>query len=111
MPGRGHRADFEGIVSNRKPVDNLQPCLSDQVHWWIIDGADGPTSLGICRHCRQTRRFENSVIPETVTAWYNSRRAIDFREDDKDYYDQETLQENGETLPDPASPVGQVSPG
>ena len=83
------------------------PCLSDQVHWWIIDGADGPTSLGICRHCRQTRRFENSLMPDTVTAWYHSRSAVDFREDDKDYNDQE----DGETLPDPAYPVGQVSPG
>ena len=50
-------------------------------------------------------------MPDTVTAWYHSRSAVDFREDDKDYYDQDTVEENGETLPDPASPVGQVSLG
>ena len=50
-------------------------------------------------------------MPDTVTAWYHSRSAVDFREDDKDYYDQETLQEDGANLPDPASPAGQVSPG
>lgn len=29
------------------------------VHWWVIPTAAGPTSIGKCKRCRETRVFFN----------------------------------------------------
>ena len=31
-------------------------------HHWIIEPANGPTSRGICRNCRQSKWFNNSIV-------------------------------------------------
>ncbi len=36
-------------------------------HHWIIETANGPTSQGKCRLCREVREFSNSV--ETWGGW------------------------------------------
>ena len=30
-------------------------------HHWMIEPANGPTSIGICRNCREIKEFTNSV--------------------------------------------------
>ena len=30
-------------------------------HYWIIETANGPVSLGMCRLCHETREFKNSI--------------------------------------------------
>lgn len=39
-------------------------------HHWLIQAADGPVSVGICRICGETREFQNYV--ETA-AWGDTR--------------------------------------
>ena len=29
-------------------------------HYWIIEGAKGPTSRGVCKYCGEEREFQNS---------------------------------------------------
>ena len=44
----------ETMLQQRLPV---QTCA----HHWMIQPADGPTSLGMCRFCREVRKFKNSI--------------------------------------------------
>lgn len=30
-------------------------------HYWMIQTADGPVSLGVCKHCLESREFKNSI--------------------------------------------------
>ncbi len=30
-------------------------------HHWVIQPADGPVSLGVCKFCRETREFRNYI--------------------------------------------------
>ena len=39
-------------------------------HHWLIQAADGPTSVGVCRICGETKDFKNYV--ETAT-WGDTR--------------------------------------
>ena len=32
------------------------------VHYWLIEGARGPTSRGICKYCGVTQEFRNSFF-------------------------------------------------
>ena len=34
------------------------------VHHWMIAVADGPLSDGICKHCKITKAFRNSIFME-----------------------------------------------
>jgi len=38
----------------RAPVETCR-------HHWMIPPAEGPTSVGVCRLCHETREFKNSV--------------------------------------------------
>jgi len=31
------------------------------IHHWEIAAAEGPISVGVCRRCRETREFSNSI--------------------------------------------------
>ena len=31
-------------------------------HWWLIETAQGPTSVGVCQLCQETREFKNSIL-------------------------------------------------
>jgi hypothetical protein len=31
------------------------------LHYWLIESADGPTSMGVCKHCGAEREFFNSL--------------------------------------------------
>ena len=31
-------------------------------HHWVIEPADGPISLGVCRKCSESREFRNSIV-------------------------------------------------
>ena len=33
----------------------------EHVHYWIIKTADGPTSMGRCKTCGESREFKNFV--------------------------------------------------
>lgn len=32
----------------------------ERAHWWLIDRAAGPTSLGVCKTCGEERSFDNA---------------------------------------------------
>jgi hypothetical protein len=56
------------------PTDNRSqeaPPESEELFWlhrcqhhWVLEPADGPTSVGICKHCGAQREFSNN--PEAV---------------------------------------------
>ena len=31
-------------------------------HHWVIEPANGPISLGVCRKCSESREFRNSIV-------------------------------------------------
>jgi len=35
--------------------------MAECIHHWTIARAEGPTSVGRCRRCKETRLFENSI--------------------------------------------------
>ena len=37
------------------------PLSSTGAHWWLIEPANGPESIGRCRFCHKERLFPNSV--------------------------------------------------
>ena len=37
------------------------PVTQTCCHHWIIQTADGPVSLGVCKNCFETREFQNSI--------------------------------------------------
>ena len=44
--------------------------MTECVHHWEIETADGPISKGRCRRCKATREFENSIN----TSVYNGKK-------------------------------------
>ena len=34
----------------------------DCIHHWEIAAANGPSSVGICKHCLESKEFDNSVF-------------------------------------------------
>ena len=47
-------------------------------HHWIIQPAESPVSLGVCRLCLEEKEFHNAIYPEHTKA--SSRLAADFDE-------------------------------
>ena len=39
---------------------------SDCAHHWAISSPNGPTSLGSCKRCGETKEFKNSI---KITSW------------------------------------------
>ena len=37
------------------------PVTQTCCHHWMIQNADGPISLGVCKNCSETREFKNSI--------------------------------------------------
>ena len=37
------------------------PATQTCCHHWIIQTADGPVSLGVCKNCFETKEFKNSI--------------------------------------------------
>ena len=37
------------------------PVTQSCCHHWVIQTADGPVSLGVCKNCFETREFKNSI--------------------------------------------------
>tara|TARA_R110000751_G_scaffold173473_3_gene279947 strand:+ start:1076 stop:1291 length:216 start_codon:yes stop_codon:yes gene_type:complete len=35
-------------------------------HHWVIATANGPTSMGKCKRCKETKRFDNSIGYDTA---------------------------------------------
>ena len=54
------------VVPVQEVPEGSQVCR----HHWLIQAADGPTSVGVCRICGETRDFKNYV--ETAT-WGDAR--------------------------------------
>jgi hypothetical protein len=53
------------VMSNRNSIaldkpEDKQECK----HYWVIEGARGPTSRGVCKFCGKEQEFQNS--------WYDS---------------------------------------
>ena len=48
----------------------VKPCP----HHWMIRPAEGPTSVGVCGLCHETREFKNSVEYEAIGRVFQKRR-------------------------------------
>ena len=46
------------------------------VHHWLIETANGPTSLGVCRYCGETRHFENAIFNSTFNTKPMRKRVV-----------------------------------
>jgi len=44
-------------------------------HHWLIEEANGPTSVGVCRFCGERREFSNSV-PDGLDRAIMRRRGV-----------------------------------
>ena len=57
---------------------------ADCVHYWIIEEATSPISIGICRHCGATREFYNDIatakstgyVPDSLTTGRRGKKLI-----------------------------------
>ena len=38
------------------------PVTQTCCHHWMIRASEGPVSLGVCKHCFETREFKNSIF-------------------------------------------------
>ena len=47
------------------------------IHHWIIETADGPTSLGFCQRCFETKEFKNSIDDWSYDEEPAERRALE----------------------------------
>ncbi|MFC1967443.1 hypothetical protein ACFLV2_02265 [Chloroflexota bacterium] len=45
-----------------KDKEKQEEALTDCHHYWIIEGANGQTSLGVCKNCGTEKLFSNSII-------------------------------------------------
>ncbi len=37
-------------------------------HYWVIEPATGPTSLGVCQSCREAKEFKNYIESEAMNS-------------------------------------------
>jgi len=56
------------------------------VHHWIIETANGPTSIGRCQKCRAKREFSNTPPDGGLADWSKINAGKDNREDGGNYY-------------------------
>jgi hypothetical protein len=42
-----------------KPVEPVEP-VEQCHHYWVIEVANGPTSIGKCKYCEETKQFLNA---------------------------------------------------
>lgn len=47
-------------------------------HFWKIEQASGPTSVGLCKYCGATKEFYNSLPVSMGLGWY--RKVLDLPE-------------------------------
>jgi len=43
-----------------EPVEVI--AVSQCLHHWIIDSAEGPISQGVCQNCHEIKDFQNSLV-------------------------------------------------
>jgi len=74
------------MVTKVREVTHEEPkSATTHAHYWLIEGARGPTSHGTCKYCGVTQEFRNS--------WFNIMPA-------KKVVLEETAQEEPETEPE-----------
>ncbi len=56
VPNRLGRGTLDGTKQDGRWYVALGPCA----HHWMIETSYGPTSIGVCRLCREEREFDNS---------------------------------------------------
>lgn len=47
--------------ADTQAADNSEEGGSDCAHHWNIESPSGPTSIGTCKVCGETREFRNSI--------------------------------------------------
>jgi len=52
---------MEGAMADKSV--SVTACVNS-AHHWVIDSPDGPTSLGVCKHCGREKEFNNSSAPD-----------------------------------------------
>jgi hypothetical protein len=55
MVVQGDLSQLPSVMQAEEPAP--PPCR----HHWIIETANGPSSLGVCQFCWETREFKNSI--------------------------------------------------
>ena len=46
-------------------------------HHWVIQPANGPVSLGVCRFCLEVREFRNFIEQDWMRNWAEDGDAFD----------------------------------
>jgi len=53
----------------------LKQPTPDCAHYWIIEPANSPVSLGVCQVCREVREFKNFADGDTE-GWSTNKRGV-----------------------------------
>lgn len=51
------------VTKVRELIREEPKSTTTHAHYWLIEGASGPTSRGVCKYCGATQEFHNS--------WFN----------------------------------------
>jgi hypothetical protein len=54
-------AEAKARTEGNSEVADFDDKFPDCAHFWMIDAPNGPISNGTCKHCKQTREFQNSI--------------------------------------------------
>ena len=56
-------------MRNRSNLQDKDPAVATACrHYWVIEAADGPVSMGVCRFCGEEREFQNSWTSLSYTS-------------------------------------------
>jgi hypothetical protein len=48
------------MKAKTKENETKKPVKEQCHHFWVIEVANGPSSMGVCKHCGQSKEFLNS---------------------------------------------------
>ena len=73
-----HPTPVKEVELTNNEVEN---CVNGKAHHWNIEEPTGQISIGICKHCNQTKQFKNYVHSNSTTILMkNSRQARTYNE-------------------------------
>ena len=56
----------DAMTTEQRDVELADAAESNCAHHWAIESPNGPTSVGACKRCGETKEFKNSI---RITSW------------------------------------------
>ena len=56
----------DAMTTEQRDVELADAAESNCAHHWAIESPNGPTSVGSCKRCGETKEFKNSI---RITSW------------------------------------------